>query len=498
MPDLDARGEQRHRRARLVIAAALLVSAACARPIPPADPQFVSEWMRHYYGLIRAERISPPVASRVLAYAAVGLYEGLAAASPGLRSLAGQLNGLDSLPRADSTRRYDPILVALAAERAVLDSLFVEGLPATRAALATLADSLATARIDLGISEEAQTDSRELGERLGSAVLAWAARDGFDETRTKAFQARKGPEFWVNDSRADEYTPQNLSAVRDFVALDNPAAALRGGEVSERALAVTRPKSGTIRTLKAVNPTGATEPWWGTLRPFALRSPDECPTPLPVAWSTSPGSAFYAEAKQVYDVGRALSDEQYQTVLYWADNPGQTGTPMGHWLAIGSQLVNQLGLSADQAAEMFVLMTLAQADAFIAIWHEKYRLNVIRPVTYIRRYIDSTWTPAIVTPPFPEYPSGHSGQSAAAATVLTGLLGTVAFEDSTNLALGHPVRRFSSFEEASDEAAASRLYGGIHFPMGNENGKTLGRCVGRKVLERLRTRPRADIKNGGF
>jgi hypothetical protein len=444
--------------------------------------------MRHYYGLIRAERISPPVASRVLAYAAVGLYEGLAAASPGLVSLAGQLNGLDSLPRPSPDRRYDPILVALAAERAILDSLFVEGIPATRAALAILADSLEGARLALGISAAVTADSRELGNRIGAAVLAWAADDGFDTMRTRRFQPKVGPQFWVNDSRADEYTPQNLTAVSDFVALDNAAAALRAGAVSERALAVTRPKRSDIRTLKAANPLGATEPWWGTLRPFALRAPNECPTPNAAAWSTSQQSAFYAEAKRVYDVGRALTEEQYQTVLYWADNPGQTGTPMGHWLAIGSQLVNQLDLTLNEAAEMFVLMTLAQADAFISIWHEKFRLNVIRPVTYIRRYIDSTWTPAIVTPPFPEYPSGHSGQSAAAAVVLAGLLDQVAFEDSTNLALGHPVRRFESFQQAADEAAASRLYGGIHFPMGNEAGKALGRCVGRVVLERLRTR----------
>ena len=444
--------------------------------------------MRNYYGLIRAERISPPVASRVLAYAAVALYEGLATGSPGLVSLAGKLNGLDSLPRPNPDNRYDPILVALAAERAVLDSLFVEGLPATRAALATLTDSLETARVALGIPNAVRDDSRNLGERLGAAILAWAAHDGFNETRRKPFRPPVGPRFWINDSRADEYTSQNLSAVRDYVALDNPAATLRAGEASERALAVTRPKAADIRTLKAVNPTGATEPWWGTLRPFALRSADECPTPPPAAWSTAPGSAFYAEAKRVYDVGRALTDEQRQTVLYWADNPGQTGTPVGHWLAIGSQLVTQLRLSSDQAAEMFVLVTLAQADAFIAIWHEKYRLGLIRPVTYIRRYIDSTWTPAIVTPPFPEFPSGHSGQSASAATVLTALLGPVAFEDSSDLALGHPVRRFGSFQEAADEAAESRLYGGIHFPMGNENGKTLGRCVGRMVLERLHTR----------
>jgi membrane-associated phospholipid phosphatase len=161
---------------------------------------------------------------------------------------------------------------------------------------------------------------------------------------------------------------------------------------------------------------------------------------------------------------------------------------VGHWLAIGSQLVTQRRLSANQAAELFVLVTLAQADAFIATWHEKYRLNLIRPVTYIHRYIDQAWTPAIVTPPFPEYPSAHSAQSAAAATVLTELLGAVAFEDSTNLALGHAARRYTSFQQAADEAAGSRLYGGIHFPMGRDNGKMLGRCIGRFVLERLRTR----------
>ena len=482
-------GTKAHRRAILHIAAAFLVSAACTRSLPrPTDPQFVAEWMRNYYGLIRAERISPPVASRVLAYAAVGLYEGLATASPGLVSLAGQVNGLDSLPRPDPNRRYDPVLVALAAERTVLDSLFAEGIPATRAALAVLADSLQAARLTSGIPSAVQGDSRDLGERIGTAILAWAARDGFDETRTKPYHPPVGTRFWVNDSRGNEYTPQNLTAVSDFVALDNPGATLRPGAASERALATTRPKAADIRTLKAANPAGATEPWWGTLRPFALKSADECPPPPLPAWSTSPGSAYYAEAKRVYDVGRALTERQRQTVLYWADNPGQTGTPVGHWLAIASELVSQGRLSAEQAAEMFVLVTLAQADAFIAIWHEKYRSSSIRPVTYIRRYIDPTWAPAIITPPFPEYPSGHSGQSAAAATVLTAMLGAVAFEDSTDLALGHPVRRYTSFQEAADEAAESRLLGGIHFEMGNEGGKVLGRCVGRTVMERLHTR----------
>lgn len=494
MHDAEWQPGRRHWAASALRSLALLLSVACASPAPPPDPQFVSEWMRNYYGLVRAERISPPVAARVLAYGSVALYEGLAATSPRLVSLAGQVNGLDSLPRPDPGKRYDPVLVALTAQRVVLDTLFVEGLPATRAAIATLTDSMEAARTGLDIPKDVQADSRHLGERIGIAIVEWADRDGFNETRTRPFEPRLGPQFWVNDSRADEYTAQNLSATRDFVALDNPGATFRGGEASERSLAVTRPKSAGIRSLKAVNPVGATEPYWGELRPFALRSADECPTPPPAEWSTDSSSTFFAEAKRVVDVSRELTEQQRQTVLYWADNPGQTGTPTGHWTAIASQLVTQLDLSAEQAAEMFMLMTLAQADAFIAIWHEKYRLSLIRPVTfittYIRRHIDSTWTPVIVTPPFPEHPSGHSGQSAAAAATLTALLGQVGFEDSTNLAIGHPVRRYSSFEEAADEAAMSRLYGGLHYPIGNESGKALGRCVAQKAIERLRTRRR--------
>ena len=468
----------------IAFGAALWLGAGCGSA-PPPDAQFVAEWMRNYYGLIRTERISPPVAARVLAYASVALHEGLAISTPGMRSLAGRLNGLDSLPRGDRSRRYDPVLVALAAEHRVLDTLFVEALPPTRVAVAALADSLWNARTALGVSARVADDSRALGDSIGAAVLAWAATDGFDETRTRPFKPVAGPQYWLNDSRVDEYTPQNLNPVSDYVAYGNPAAMLQGANASERALAVTRPKDRDIRTLKAANPAGATEPWFGMMRPFVLTSASECPTPPPAPWSTAKGSAFHAQAMAVYDAGRTLTDEQRQTVLYWADNPGQTGTPVGHWLAIGSQLVRQKNMTTAQAAEMFVVMTLAQADAFIAIWHEKYRLSLIRPVTYIRRHIDSTWTPAIVTPAFPEHPSGHSGQSAAAATVLTALLGNVAFEDSTNLALGHGARRYQSFHAAADEAAISRLYGGIHFPNGNEHGKTLGRCVGDKALLRL-------------
>ena len=51
-------------------------------------------------------------------------------------------------------------------------------------------------------------------------------------------------------------------------------------------------------------------------------------------------------------------------------------------------MVGQLHLDSDRAAGVFVLTSLAQADAFIAGWKGKSETMVIRPVTYINRLID--------------------------------------------------------------------------------------------------------------
>jgi hypothetical protein len=477
---------------RSVSRAALVAFAAtvgCTKAVPPVEPRFVAELMQNQYGWIRSERISPPVAARITAYAAGALFEALATGSSTLRSLAGQLAGLDSLPAPAAQGTYDKQLIGLVAQRTVLDSLYREGLPQTKAAIAALFDSLWAVRVGQGIDAATAERSRDQGLRLGLAVVAWAGTDGFDTTRTKPWTPPVGPQYWVNSSGADEFVSQNQSAARDFVALDNPGASLRPGQASERSLLVTRPKPSSITTVRGVNPTGATEPWWGSLRTFGLSRVDECPIQAPASFSTAPGSELYREAMAVYEAGKTLDDEKHQIVLYWADNPGQSGTPTGHWLSIGSQMVSQLRLDADRAAELFALVSMAQADAFIASWKVKYETMVIRPNTYINRVLDPKWETDIITPPFPEYPSGHSVQSGAASAVMTKLLGDrVAFDDSTNLAIGHAVRRFDSFLDAADEAAMSRLYGGIHYPMAITRGNSMGRCIGERVVTRLQTR----------
>ncbi|MEP6491921.1 MAG: vanadium-dependent haloperoxidase [bacterium] len=476
---------------RGVVGLPVAILLASCRRTPPTDPQMVAQWTHMLYGAVRSERVSPPVGSRIYAYGAIALYSGMASANPDLSPLAGKLNGLTQLPKAERKGEYDETVTSVVAERTVLDSLLREALPTVRSAIAQLADSLEIARTLSGLDANTKARSEDLGRRVGYVIVAWAHADGFDTTRGKKYVAPIGPGLWINDSPASTYTSTNESGASQAIALDNPTNALRGGSVSDRDLILNRTKR-SGGTLNALNMTGATEPYWGYIRPFTLQRWNECVGAPPPPFSIKPGSVMYEDAKAVYDTHANLTPEQRTTALYWADNPGESGTPAGHWLSISSQVANAHGHSAAETAHAMVVTSIALADAFIATWGYKYQINLIRPRTYIRAVMDSTWEPAIPTPPFPEFLAGHATLSAAAAAALTAEMGAIAFDDSTSIPLGHAVRHFSSFKAAADEAMMSRLYGGIHFPSGNNGGRALGECVGGKVVERLKLRAVQD------
>lgn len=138
------------------------------------------------------------------------------------------------------------------------------------------------------------------------------------------------------------------------------------------------------------------------------------------------------------------------------------------------------------SAKTYALTSIALFDAFISCWDEKYRSNLIRPETVINKHFDDTWVPLLQTPPFPEYTSGHSVISAAAGETLTHLFGdNFSFDDTVELAYGLPVRSFSSFRDAYQEAAISRLYGGIHYMPAIENGVIQGKKLGTFLIHSI-------------
>src|SRR5439155_897489 len=176
-------------------------SMGCRAAPTPVDARILTDWMRAQYALVRAERLSPPVASRVFAYGAVALYEAVAAGSPRLRSLVGQLNELNELPRPQPRERYDWTIVTVSAETTLLKVLFKEGLPATQLAIAQLGDSqIAARRASRPVRDRSTAD----GAALGRAILDWATGDRFSETGGLAWKPAQGRRYWVNTAEPEQ------------------------------------------------------------------------------------------------------------------------------------------------------------------------------------------------------------------------------------------------------------------------------------------------------
>jgi hypothetical protein len=110
---------------------------------------------------------------------------------------------------------------------------------------------------------------------------------------------------------------------------------------------------------------------------------------------------------------------------------------------------------------------------------------MMRPDTYIQKYIDTTWQPLHETPPFPAYPSGHAAFGGAATTILDAILDfkapfTDRSHENTEIFNEKP-RTYHSFKEMAEENALSRLYIGVHYRMDCEEGLRIGYLIGKKI-----------------
>lgn len=254
----------------------------------------------------------------------------------------------------------------------------------------------------------------------------------------------------------------------------------------------------------------AIEPNWNTLRTFILDSCSQFAVEPPHKYSADTNSLFYKDLKEVYELGKNLSKEETEFVMFWDCNPfalQQVGhlefgikkiSPGGHWMGITGIACKKQKLSLSKTAYAHTIAAIGMADAFISCWNNKYKYNRVRPVTAIKKLIDRSWSPMLQTPPFPEYTSGHSVISTTAATILTHLFGdNFSFTDDTEEEFGLPPRKFSSFIGASREAAISRLYGGIHFRDAIENGVKEGEQIGKFVITHS-VDSQANNKNNGM
>lgn len=226
-------------------------------------------------------------------------------------------------------------------------------------------------------------------------------------------------------------------------------------------------------------------PNWGRVRSFVI-SPKEVTVKPPVAFDETAPSAFFSEAMEVFSISRSLSSEARWIAEFWSDDlPGLTITPTARWISITNQAIEKSSLTFPEVMEVYVKTAIALSDAAVICWDSKYKFQVERPESYIRRNIEPNWAPLHPTPSFPSYPSGHSIFGSAAAEVLSTMIDPhFAMADRTHEGRKEFIgkaRSFNSFEEMAQENAYSRVLLGVHFRMDCEEGLRLGKIVGQKV-----------------
>ena len=389
-------------------------------------------WYKLVLELVRhTPTYSPPVASRAFAYLGVTAYEVIAASHPDMHSLSGQLTDLSPLPKP--TGAVDEATVMHAALAQSVRVFFANTGPSGQQAMDRMDDTLST-QIATGLTGDMVARSEAYGRAIAQHIYLWSEADG-------------GAQI------------DNMGFPRSYTL--NPA------------------KGHWVPTSKIVQQQAPLLPKWGENRPFAMPAGTTCALPPPPAYSEDRASEFYKQAQEVYDVTTQLTDEQKTIARFWSDDPMLSPTPPGHWISLVLTLIAQDGLDGPHAADALARTGIAVADSFIGCWSAKMQYDFIRPVTFIKAVIDPKWEPLLITPPFPEYPSGHSTQSGAAATVLSAIFGDpYAFGDPTHEEDGIATRHFDSFWDAANEAAMSRLYGGIHFRAAIEQGLVQGACIG--------------------
>ena len=196
-------------------------------------------------------------------------------------------------------------------------------------------------------------------------------------------------------------------------------------------------------------------PVFGSVKSWMMTPTDvvnERPAPPPSTSSTEMSQEL-ATVKHAVD---SVTDTQLATVYKWADGVS-TVTPPGHWNAIAVAYLSKAQFSEVRAARSLALVNMALHDAAVGCWDAKYAYFNPRP-----SQLDPSIKTMIGEPNFPSFTSGHSTFSAAAADVLSYLFPAGA----------------SDFAAMRDEAAMSRLYGGIHFPSDIDVGKDHGKRIG--------------------
>jgi hypothetical protein len=406
------------------------------------DPLLYNDVVHKLNYVIIYDIFSPPVASRVFAYSNLAAFEVLANEGKHFSSLEGKITGLNNIPHPAANAKIDFPFASLIALIKVGNQLTFSS-----DTMKILSDSVKSLAQNSGMPDDMFANSVAYGNQVADSILSWSKSDNYLQTRGSRFTVTGLEGHW------SPTPPGYFEAV---------------------------------------------EPLWPTMRCMVMDSANMFPPPPPPTFSKDTASQFYKMAVDVMATGNTLDSTKKWIANFWDCNSfklhveghamfaTKAMTPVGHWMEIVGTISQNNHADFYKTAYAYTGASIGIYDAFICCWFTKYKFDVIRPETYINKYISQDWMPYLQTPPFPEYNSAHSTISSAAATVLGAIYkDNTAFRDSSEREWGWPDRSFKNSDEAAVEVSYSRFYGGIHYRNSVFTAYDQGKKIGNLVMAKL-------------
>jgi hypothetical protein len=221
----------------------------------------------------------------------------------------------------------------------------------------------------------------------------------------------------------------------------------------------------------------------GRITPFVMTSGSQFrPAPPPALTSET----WTKDVNEIREMGGRAStkrsEEQTNIGRFWFFTGPRTFNP------IVRQIVLQKEMDLVDCARLYALVSIASADAFIAVFDAKYAHNFWRPITAIRNADqtgnpatprEESWVPLGVTPMHPEYPCAHCIAASTVATVLQNVVGNEVREITiTSPTAPGVTRKWTRLQDYADEVANARIWSGFHYRFSSEAGKDMGKKIG--------------------
>ena len=225
--------------------------------------------------------------------------------------------------------------------------------------------------------------------------------------------------------------------------------------------------------------------WVAKVDPFVLDSPSQFRTRGPLPVTSRAYAREYKEVKNLGAVGSPRTPRQEAVAQFYVVNSHELPNRTMRTIA------EDEGLTLVEQARLFAMLNIAAADSLINCWNDKAFFSFWRPITAIREGAnddnrrtvrDATWTPLVVTPPYPDHSSGYNCVISGTMYAAKAFFGRDRMDfDVVKVVPGVPdlTRHYRRYTDVVDDTMDARVWQGIHFRAADVQGARIGRNVAR-------------------